>query len=104
MALTRGGAQPGRAVGAATAQHARAAWRSGAGGRRRREAGPERPGGNAHGKEEETASLTGGGTDQERRRRGVTTSRGGGGPWRSPAALQEGREGRVRAKIGGGGG
>ena len=69
--------------------------------RRRGEAGPERGKGRAHGDAEGAARLTSGGAGEERRRRSGTTALGGGGPRRSSPALQEGREGRVRAKIGG---
>jgi len=65
------------------------------------EAGLEQGRGGAHGDAEVAARLTSGGAGEERRRTGGATSRGGGGRRRSSPALQEGREGRVRAKIGG---
>ena len=101
-----------RGMGVATASRASrgararacAATASGGGAKRRNGAGPERESGGAHGEAEVAARLTGGGAGEERRRTGGVTSRGGGGRRRSSPALQEGREGRVRAKIGGGGG
>ena len=73
-ALTRGGARPGRAGGAATASsvarahaHAsRVAAASGGGARRRSEAEPERGKGRAHRVEGTAAKLTSGGTGKER--------------------------------------
>ena len=92
-----------RSVGAAMASRARAcaATASGGGAKRRNGAGPERERRGAHGDAEVAARLTSGGAGEERRRRSGTTALGGGGPRRSSPALQEGREGRVRAKIGG---
>ena len=76
-----------------------AATASGGGARRRDGAGPERAGEGAHGAEGMEARLTSGGAGEERQRTGGATMLGGGGPRRSPTALQEGKESRVRGEI-----
>ena len=63
------------------------------------EAGLEQGRGGAHGDAEVAARLTSGGAGEERRRTGGATMLGGGGPRRSPTALQEGKESRVRGEI-----
>ena len=88
-----------RTHSAVRADTARAAAPADGGVMRRREAGPERGKGRAHGDAEGAARLTSGGAGEERRRPGGATTLGGGGPRRSPTALQEGRESRVRGEI-----
>ena len=75
-----------------------------AGGRRHGEARPEGLRARAQGDEEEAANLTGDQDGGDGSGRGGAMTTGGGGRRATPAALQEGREGRVRAKLGGGGG
>ena len=93
-ALTRGGARPGRAVGAAPASRvscgtracACAATASGSGARRRDEAKPKWGRGGVHGDAKVAASLIGGDAGEERRQGGGATALGGCGRRRLPAA------------------
>jgi len=92
--LTRGGARPGRAVGAAPASRvsrgtgpcACTATASGSGARWRDEAKPKRGRGGAHGDAKVAASLIGGDAGEEQRRGGGATALGGCGQRCLPAA------------------